>query len=159
MGSVGFDEIRRTVGARASGEPVSYAKREMPELPSEFSPTLLGTPNWIARPGAVAQYRAPPALHAYELKDGWEVHRDQYDPRKDPLGHFFFDAPELPIAGVFAALAGIVTYFILDRKENEKPESERNPWITIGVAIAIAAIVGIVAYVLAALARVAFGVV
>lgn len=156
MGSLGIDDIRRAVGSRAPGESVSYAKRDLPELPSEFSLSLQGTPNWIAYPGAVAQYRASPALHAYELEDGWEVHRDQYDPRRDPVGHFFFDAPELPIATLCAGIAGLLAYFYFDGRENEKSDEERRPWLPVAIAAGIALVVCIIVYVIAALFRVAF---
>jgi hypothetical protein len=156
--SMDFDQLRCKVSARSPGESVWIPKSELPSLPPEFSQTLLGTPLWIAHPGATAQHRATPAMHAYETDEGWWVHRDKCDPGENPVGHFFFDAPELPIATFAAAVAGVLTYLFLDGRERDKDEYERNPWFPALVAIGVATIVGIVVYVLAALARVAFGV-
>ena len=158
MSSCSLEEIRAIASDLSPGQSFSITKAELPSLPPEFEKTSLGTPLWIAHPGSTAQYRASPALHAYEMSDEWVFHRDQYDPHEDPVGHFFIDAPELPIATLFSTVAGAITYLILNRKEQSKPEEERNPWIPIGLAIAVAAIVWFVVYVLAALVRVAVGV-
>src|SRR5271170_6228466 len=108
----GFNRILAETYSKAPGESVSIPKSEMPDLPSQFSETVSGTPLWIAHPGSSAQYRASPALHAYELEDRWKIHRDQYDPGENPLGHVLFDAPELWIAAIAAALAGVATYLL-----------------------------------------------
>lgn len=155
---VEIGEIRRALSSREPGESVSISKTEVPDLPPEFSPTLLGTPNWIAHPGAVGQYRASPALHAYEMEDSWDLHRDRYDPKENPFGHMVFDAPEVPIAGLIAAIAGSIAFWIAQKFEDEKPESERRLWFAGVVAAGVALIVGIIAYILGALVRVAMGV-
>ena len=158
MGAVGFEDIRSALSARAPGESLTISKEDLPSLPPEFSETLLGTPNWIAHPGAVAQYRASPAIHAYEMSMTWEFHRDEFDPMDDPLRHFFFDAPELPIAAFAAAVAGFLTYVFFERKEREKDEVDRNPWFPFLVGLGVAALVGLVVYVIAALIRVFVGI-
>lgn len=155
---VEFEELRERLKAAAPGESVTYSKSELPELPPEFSPTVLGTPNWIAQPGATAQYRASPGLHAYELDQEWKIHRDRYDPKTEPAGHFFFDAPELPIAALVAAVAGFLTYVFFDRRERQKDEADRNPWAPLLLALGVAALVGLFVYVIAALVRVFVGV-
>lgn len=157
MAAVEIDELRRVLYARAPGESVTYTKTELPELPNELSATVLGTPNWIAHPGAIAQYRASLAIHAYEMEDVWDFHRDRYDPYENPLGHFFFDAPELPIAVLLSAVTGLITYCVMDRREKEKPKDERSWWIPSLVALGVAAIVGILVYIAAAFVRVAVG--
>jgi hypothetical protein len=153
-----FAEIQRLAQDHAPGDSFRIPKSVMPQLPPEFRSTGLGTPLWIAHPGSISQMRAPSALHAYEDADGWEVHRDRFDPKENPIGHFFFDAPELPIASLMAGIAGVLTYWILDDEEKRKPEAERRSWVPIVAAIAVSVIVGVVAYFLLALLRVSLGV-
>jgi len=54
--------------------------------------------------GAKKQYRYG-NLHIREYDDKFLVHTDKIDPRKDPLGHLFFDAPEI-LAGLACAVFG-----------------------------------------------------
>ena len=61
--------------------------------------TFLGQKN-----GAKKQYRYG-NLHIREYEDKFLVHTDKIDPRKDPLGHLFYDAPEV-IAGIACAVFG-----------------------------------------------------
>lgn len=43
--------------------------------------------------GEVRQYRGNFGMHAHEYKEYLVVHRDEIDPRHDPLGHLIRDAP------------------------------------------------------------------
>ncbi|MFZ8907362.1 MAG: hypothetical protein ACO2Y5_01290 [Nitrosopumilaceae archaeon] len=61
--------------------------------------TLLGQKN-----GAKKQYRYG-NLHIREYDDKFLVHTDKIDPRKDPLGHLVFDAPEV-LVGLACAIFG-----------------------------------------------------
>lgn len=61
--------------------------------------TILGQKN-----GAIKQYRYG-NLHIREYDDKFLVHTDKIDPRKDPLGHLIFDAPEVLI-GLACAIFG-----------------------------------------------------
>jgi hypothetical protein len=61
--------------------------------------TVLGQKN-----GAVRQYRYG-NLHIREYDDKFLVHTDKIDPRKNPLGHLVFDAPEV-LVGLACALFG-----------------------------------------------------
>ena len=61
--------------------------------------TILGQKN-----GAKKQYRYG-NLHIREYDDKFLVHTDKIDPRKDPLGHLVFDAPEVLI-GLACAIFG-----------------------------------------------------
>jgi heme A synthase len=63
----------------------------------------------------------------------------------------------VPIAAVIAASVGSLTYFLLDRREREKPEAERNWWVPLLVAAGVVAVVGILAYILGALVRIGVG--
>jgi len=152
--SMEIDELLAKLESKPRGESVCVAKSEMPELPPDFRRTMLGTPLWIAHPGAVAQYRAPPALHAYELDTEWKIHQDCHDPKTDPVGHFFIDAPELPLATACAGIAGLLTYSYFEGRESDKPEEERNPWVPLAIAVGVAFAVGVIVYIVAALTRV-----
>ena len=145
----GIEDIRKVLEGVPPGRSLQISKKSMPTLPAEFVRTSLGTPNWLAHPGASAQYRAKTAMHAYEMTDRWDFHRDHYDPQENPLGHFFVDAPELPLALFAAAIAGIATYLYLNSRKKEKDEEDRNPWWLPGlVACGVAVLVGVLAYIL-----------
>ena len=61
--------------------------------------TVLGQTN-----GALKQYRYG-NLHIREYEDKFLVHTDKIDPRKDPIGHLVYDAPEVLI-GLACAIFG-----------------------------------------------------
>jgi hypothetical protein len=153
-----FASLRQRAYAKSPGESVWIPKSELPTLPPQFSRTTLGTPLFLAHPGSTAQYRATPALHAYEKEEGWALHRDRYDPEENPAAHAVFDAPEVVLAGLAAAFAGFVTYYLLDARESEKPEDERRWWFPAAWALLAALLAGAAVYFLGALVRVALGV-
>jgi len=78
------------------------------EVPKEIRPfmleqaeeTRLGQKN-----GANKQYRYG-KLHIREYDDKYLIHMDKIDPRKDPIGHLIFDAPEVLIGLATAAIGG-----------------------------------------------------
>lgn len=155
-----YGTLRDAVYVKRPGESLRVPKTEMAELPAEFEPTPLGTPLWIAHPGSVGQYRAPDALHAYEMEDSWEVHRDRFDPKKNPTGHFLLDAPELPVATLLAAFAGVGTYLLLDAwdaRKSEEDGEERPAWVRAILAVLVGIVVFVLAYVGGALLRVHLG--
>ena len=86
------------------------------------------------------------------------IHRDQYDPQRDPVGHFFVDSPELPIATFAAAVAGFLSYLFFERRERQKDQADQKPWAPLLLALGVAALVGLFVYVIAALVRVFVGV-
>jgi len=66
----------------------------------EAEETILGQKN-----GAEKQYRYG-NLHIREYDDKFLVHNDRIDPRKDPIGHLVYDAPEVLIGlacGIFGS--------------------------------------------------------
>ena len=65
----------------------------------EAEETFLGQKN-----GAEKQYRYG-NLHIREYHDKFLVHNDKIDPRKDPIGHLVYDAPEVLI-GIACAIFG-----------------------------------------------------
>jgi len=76
--------------------------------------TLLGKKN-----GAKKQYRYG-NLHIREYEDKFLVHMDKVDPRKNPLGHLVFDAPEIFIGLVCAAIGGgkVASYIYKNKKDS-----------------------------------------
>lgn len=65
----------------------------------EAEETILGQKN-----GAYKQFRYG-NLHIREYGDKFLVHNDKIDPRKDPMGHLVYDAPEVLI-GIACAIFG-----------------------------------------------------
>lgn len=63
--------------------------------------TFLGQKN-----GAKKQYRYG-NLHIREYDDKFLIHNDKIDPRKDPLGHLLYDAPEVLAGLAFAVFGGL----------------------------------------------------
>ena len=63
--------------------------------------TFLGQKN-----GAKKQYRYG-NLHIREYEDKFLIHMDKIDPRKDPLGHLFYDAPEVLVGLACAVFGGL----------------------------------------------------
>ena len=78
------------------------------ELPIELSRIILDGAEETKlgdKKGAIRQYRKG-NLHIREYESRFTVHSDRIDPRKDPLGHLLFDAQEVLIGLVGAALGG-----------------------------------------------------
>ena len=79
--------------------------------------TSLGQKN-----GAKKQYRYG-NLHIREYDDKFLVHTDRIDPRKDPLGHLVFDAPEVLIGLACAVFGGSQIAKNLQNKNKSKKPS------------------------------------
>ena len=79
--------------------------------------TALGEKN-----GAKKQYRYG-NLHIREYDDKFLVHTDRVDPRKDPLGHLVFDAPEVLIGLACAIFGGSPITKSLQNKSKSKKSS------------------------------------
>jgi len=76
--------------------------------------TFLGQKN-----GADKQFRYGD-LHIREYDDKFLVHTDKIDPRKDPIGHLVYDAPEVLIGLACAIFGGSqVAKKILNNKSKE----------------------------------------
>lgn len=87
-----------------SGGEIRVPREVREFMPPWVEPTRLGDPR-----GAARQYRHG-NLHIREYDDHYTVHTDRADPRRDPLGHLFYDAPEV-LAGLAAgAAAGAAAY-------------------------------------------------
>ena len=76
--------------------------------------TFLGHKN-----GANKQYRYG-NLHIREYDDKFLIHTDRIDPRKDPIGHLVYDAPEVLIGLACAVFGGSkVAKTILNNKSKK----------------------------------------
>ena len=81
------------------GDEIEVPKELREFMLEEAEETFLGQKN-----GANKQFRYG-NLHIREYNDKFLVHNDKIDPRKDPLGHLVYDAPEVLI-GLACAIFG-----------------------------------------------------
>lgn len=81
------------------GDEIEVPKELREFMLEEAEETILGQKN-----GADKQYRYG-NLHIREYGDKFLVHNDKIDPRKDPMGHLVYDAPEVLI-GLACAIFG-----------------------------------------------------
>jgi hypothetical protein len=81
------------------GDEIEVPKELREFMLEEAEETFLGQKN-----GAERQYRYG-NLHIREYDDKFLVHNDRIDPRKDPVGHLVYDAPEVLI-GLACAIFG-----------------------------------------------------
>ena len=82
-----------------SGDEIEVPKELREFMLEDAEETFLGQKN-----GAKKQYRYG-NLHIREYDDKFLVHNDKIDPRKDPLGHLVYDAPEV-LVGLACAIFG-----------------------------------------------------
>jgi len=97
--------------------------REEIEVPKELrefmikgaEETRLGQKN-----GANKQYRYG-NLHIREYNDKFLIHVDKIDPRKDPLGHLVYDAPEILIGLTCSIIGGSnIAKALLNKNKSKK---------------------------------------
>jgi hypothetical protein len=69
--------------------------------------------------GSIKQYRYG-NLHIREYDDKFLLHMDKFDPRKNPLSHLIFDAPEVLIGLACAAVGGskVASYVFKNQKSS-----------------------------------------
>ena len=82
------------------GDEIEVPKELREFMLEDAEETVLGQKN-----GAYKQYRYG-NLHIREYDDKFLVHTDRIDPRKNPLGHLVFDAPEVLIGLACAVFGG-----------------------------------------------------
>ena len=95
------------------------------EVPKELREFMLAGAEETAlgeKNGAKKQYRYG-NLHIREYDDKFLVHTDRVDPRKDPLGHLVFDAPEVLIGLACAVFGGSQIAKSLQNKNKSKKSS------------------------------------
>jgi len=81
------------------GDEIEVPKELREFMLEDAEETFLGQKN-----GAQKQYRYG-NLHIREYDDKFLVHNDKIDPRKDPIGHLVYDAPEV-LVGLGCAIFG-----------------------------------------------------
>ena len=82
------------------GDEIEVPKELREFMLEKAEETFLGQKN-----GAQKQYRYG-NLHIREYGENYLVHTDKIDPRKDPIGHLVYDAPEVLIGLACAIFAG-----------------------------------------------------
>ncbi|MDH5430842.1 MAG: hypothetical protein OEW78_03055 [Nitrosopumilus sp.] len=81
------------------GDEIEVPKELREFMLEDAEETFLGQKN-----GAKKQYRYG-NLHIREYDDKFLIHNDKIDPRKDPIGHLVYDAPEV-LVGLACAIFG-----------------------------------------------------
>jgi len=113
-----IDILKKLLKNRRFGENITISKRIMKNVPQECQETILGDFN-----GAYRQYRCDPNIHILEYTDKFLVHKDRFDPRRDPLAHLMYDSPEILLAlGIGSTLGisvGEIIYKIIKNKTND----------------------------------------
>ena len=87
---------------------LAIMSRDEIEVPKELREFMLKDAeetNLGQKNGAKKQYRYG-NLHIREYEDKFLVHTDKIDPRKDPVGHLLYDAPEVLIGLGCAIIVG-----------------------------------------------------
>ena len=85
------------------GDEIKVPKELREFMLEKAEETFLGQKN-----GAQKQYRYG-NLHIREYGENFLVHTDKIDPRKDPIGHLVYDAPEVLIGLACAIFSGSQT--------------------------------------------------
>ena len=97
------------------GDEIEIPKELREFMLEDAEETLLGQKN-----GVYKQYRYS-NLHIREYDDNFLVHTDRIDPRKDPLGHLVYDAPEVLIGLACAIFVGSQVAKKFLNKNQKKP--------------------------------------
>ncbi len=79
---------------------IEIPKSIRPIMLEDAEETILGDPE-----GSRKQYRYG-NLHIREYDDKYVVHVDRFDPRKEPIRHLVYDAPEVLIGTAIGLYAG-----------------------------------------------------
>ena len=97
------------------GDEIEVPKELREFMLEKAEETFLGQKN-----GADKQYRYG-NLHIREYNDKFLVHTDKIDPRKDPIGHLVFDAPEVLIGLACAIFGGSQIAKKIYNNKSKKP--------------------------------------
>ncbi len=110
-----IDILKKLLKNRRFGENITISKRIMKNVPQECEETILGDLY-----GAYRQYRCDSNIHILEYTDKFLVHKDRFDPRRDPFAHLIYDSPEILLAlGIGSTLGisvGEIIYKIIKNK-------------------------------------------
>lgn len=97
------------------GDEIEVPKELREFMLEKAEETFLGQKN-----GADKQYRYG-NLHIREYNDKFLVHTDKIDPRKDPIGHLVYDAPEVLIGLACAIFGGSQIAKKIYNNKSKKP--------------------------------------
>jgi len=96
------------------GDEIEVPKELREFMLEDAEETFLGQKN-----GADKQYRYG-NLHIREYDNKFLVHTDRVDPRKNPIGHLVYDAPEILIGLACAIFGGSQTAKKILNKKSKK---------------------------------------
>ena len=96
------------------GDEIVVPKELREFMLEQAEETILGQKN-----GSNKQYRYG-NLHIREYDDKFLVHTDKIDPRKDPIGHLVYDAPEVLIGLACAIFGGLQIAKKITNKNSKK---------------------------------------
>ncbi len=96
------------------GDEIEVPKELREFMLEQAEETILGQKN-----GSNKQYRYG-NLHIREYDDKFLVHTDKIDPRKDPMGHLVYDAPEVLIGLACAIFGGLQIAKKITNKNSKK---------------------------------------
>lgn len=85
---------------------MSWDEIEVPKEVRQFMLDGAEQTNLGKKNGANNQYRYG-NLHIREYDDKFLVHMDKFDPRKSPIAHLVFDAPEVLVGLACAIIGGV----------------------------------------------------
>ena len=105
-------------------DEIEVPKEVRPFMLEEAEETKLGQKN-----GANKQYRYG-NLHIREYDDRYLIHMDKIDPRKNPLGHLVFDAPEVLIGLATAAIGGNKVVSQIYKMQKDSKQAKHTSLIT-----------------------------
>ena len=99
----------------------------------DYTETNLGSKN-----GAEKQYRYG-TLHIREYDNYYSVHLDKVDPRINPIGHLFKDAPEYIIGGIMASTIGLKVGAAFYKKKKREENDNQLKALPLGIITGILA--------------------
>ena len=131
--------LRELLVHKQPGVNITIPKNIMQRPPIGCEETILGDLD-----GACKQYRCDPDIHMLEYPDMYRVHKDRFDPRKNPLEHLIYDSPE----ALAALFAGSTAGFVVGKTihDNRKGKSENVLWGAIIAGSVAALLTGLVIY-------------
>lgn len=121
-GYYSWEEIAITALSHPAHTDIVVGHNMVPPLPEHFTPRP-ADPN-----GQLADYGTSlpdnRGIHVKVYDDHYKVHWDKKDPKKDPLGHLYHDAPHwLAVIGIGAGIGiGLGAWYLYkkSKKKNRK---------------------------------------
>lgn len=122
--------------------PFSIPRDELPYPSQKFKfEKMIGEPE-----GQEADFRRNVgkkySLHVKVFKDHFEIHRDKYHPKKNPLKHLLFDAPEI----IAAIVMGIILTFTATKLTYDLKKKKDKGWYLPAIYYSIAILGAVLMY-------------